>query len=78
MATGATRAGSIRAGGGDREQAGADTDTDGHGHRAAMRHPVTVRQFQNPILEIVFNPKNFGPKTFQFRANGQGDFGNRI
>jgi hypothetical protein len=66
MATGATRAGSIRAGGGDRERAGADTDTDrtrtdtdtvgprmGH----AMRHVVTVSKFQVPISEIVFNRK---------------------
>jgi hypothetical protein len=44
----------------------------------AMRHPVTVRQFRIPILEIVFNPENSDPKTFHLRPNGQGDFGNRI
>jgi hypothetical protein len=42
----------------------------------AMRHPVTAGQFRVPISEIVFNPENSGPKTFQFRPNGQGDFRN--
>jgi len=41
-------------------------------------HPVTLRQFGEPILVFVFYPKIADPETFAVWENGQGNFDSSI